>query len=83
MKTIVDLENMKSQSSPPFGSAYDFLFKLLEDYYISKVDGKERIKNELNNWDKETQLYIANILIERIGSQINDFDPNDLLRLVK
>lgn len=83
MKTIVDLENMKLQSSPQFGSAYECFIGLLENYYISKFDGKERIKNELNDWDKEAQLYIVDILIKRIGHHIKDFDPNDLLALVK
>lgn len=43
--------------------------------------GKERIKNELNGWDKESQRYIINILIKRIAQSIEDFDPNDLLDL--
>lgn len=62
MKTTVDLENIKSQSGQPFGSAYECLFELVEDYYISKLDGKKRIRKELNNWDKDAHLYIFNSL---------------------
>lgn len=83
MKTIEDLNKMKLKSCPPFDSAYEFFIETLNDYYIGKVNGKERIKNELNGWDREAKLYIVNIIIKRIAQSIEDFDPNDLLELVK
>lgn len=83
MKTIEDLNKMKLHSCPPFDSAYEFFIETLCDYYIGKINGKERIKNELNGWDKEAQFYIANIIINRIGQSTEDFDPNDLLELVQ
>ena len=80
MKTMVDLENMKLLRCPPFGSYYEYYIETLADYYISKFDGINRIKNELKDWNKETQNYIVDILIKRIGQSIN-FDPNKLLAL--
>lgn len=82
MKTMEDLEKMKLQSSIPFGNAYERLLMSLEDFYISKLDGVERIKNELKGWDKEAQLYIVDILIKRIDKEMMDFDPNDLHELI-
>ena len=81
MKTISDLDNMKNQSCPPFESAYEYLISSLEDYYISKMDGKARIKHELNNWDKDAKKVIIDILIKRLRPTLMDFDPNDLLEL--
>lgn len=83
MKTISDLENMKSRPSTILGNAYEFLIGQLEDYYISKSDGKERIVNELKNWDKETQTIIVNTLVERISRSMINFEADDLLSLVK
>lgn len=83
MKTIEDLERMKLQSSIPFGNAYELLIMSLEDFYISKLDGKYRIKDELKDWDKEAQHYIVDILIKRIEPGMIDFDPNDLLELTE
>lgn len=82
MKTIADLEEMKSRSSSLFNNAYEYFFELLRDFYISKIDGKERIKHELNNWDNEAQKYIINVLIVKIGQDLMDFDPTDLLQLI-
>ena len=75
-------ENMKSQSSTMFGNAYELLLNSLEHYYLSKSDGKERIKHELENWDKEAKLHILSILAERFKLEEDDFDPNDLLGLI-
>lgn len=36
-----------------FQSRYSYFFADLENLYISKSDGVERIKTELNNWDKK------------------------------
>lgn len=83
MKTISDLENMKSQKNLMFANAYEFFISKLEDYYIAKSDGKMRIRYELELWDKEAQLFIANVLIKRIGQSMIDFDPNDILSLIQ
>lgn len=81
MKTIVDLENMKLQSCPPFVSVYEYFIESLSHHYTSKHDGKERIRNELNGWDKEAQLYIVDILIKR--QDMMDLNKNDFLESEK
>ncbi|MFQ7166533.1 MAG: hypothetical protein ACLRQQ_13845 [Acutalibacteraceae bacterium] len=83
MKTIVDLENMKSQKCIPFESAYEYLISALEDYYIAKSNGKERIKHELSNWDSQAQSVIIETLIARISPSLQDFNPSDLRELLQ
>lgn len=84
MKTLIDLEEMKKMSMPPFGNQYDYLFATLEDYYIAKMDGIERIKAELQNWDKEAQKVIVNKLVEIISEdEMIGFDKNVILSLVE
>lgn len=82
-KTIKDLEEMKNKSMIPFGNQYEFLFATLEDYYIGKMDGINRIKTELSNWDVEAQKVIANKLVEIISEGgIIGFDKNEILSLI-
>ena len=84
MKTITDLEKMKTQEYRPFSNAYDGLMATLEDYYIAKSNGVERIKAALNDWDRESQIQIVNHLIIRISqSGMMDFDAGELLALVR
>ncbi|MBD5456852.1 MAG: hypothetical protein HDR23_10415 [Lachnospiraceae bacterium] len=84
MKTVKDLEEMKSKSMIPFGSQYEFLFATLEDYYIAKMDGINRIKAELSKWDTDAQRVIANKLVEVISeSGIIGFDKNEILSLIE
>ena len=74
---------MKNNKMSPFGNQYEFFFATLEDYYIAKMDGKERIKTELSKWDSETQKEIVNILADIIESDgLIGFDRNDILSLV-
>lgn len=82
MNTISDLENLKNQACFPFGSAYDYLMATLEDYYIAKSNGTERIKKELENWDQESRKIIIDTLIESIGSTLQNFSGNDLRLLI-
>ena len=82
-KTLKDLEDMKSKNMIPFGNQYEFLFATLEDYYIGKIDGVDRIKAELSNWDLEAQKVIVNKLIDIISeSGIIGFDKNEILSLI-
>lgn len=61
-----------------------FLFATLEHYYIAKIDGINRIKAELNNWDKEAQKVIVNKLVDIISeNRIVIFDENEILSLVE
>lgn len=83
MKTIKDLENMKSTSCAPFRSQYDYLFARLEDY-ILKADGLSRIEEELNQWDDDAKKVIAEKLVDMIyESEIIGFDKNEILSLIK
>ena len=82
-KTLKFLNDMKNNKMSPFGNQYEFFFATLEDYYIAKMDGKERIKTELSKWDSETQKEIVNILADIIESDgLIGFDRNDILSLV-
>lgn len=84
MKTLKDLEKMKIESSTPFGTQYDYLLAVMEDYYIGKMDGIKRIEAELKKWDKEAQHYIANELADRISKTgIMEFDRSEILSLIK
>lgn len=81
-KTLKYLNDMKNSKMPPFDSQYEFFFATLEDYYIAKMDGKERIKTELSKWDSEAQKEIVNILADIIESdELIGFDRNDILSL--
>ena len=83
MKTLKEIEEMKLIKTTPFGSQYDFFFHNLENNYISKSDGLNRIKAELMYWDIEAQRYIATKLINQIlASGINDFNPKEILDLI-
>ena len=74
---------MKNNKMSPFGNQYEFFFATLEDYYIAKMDGKERIKTELSKWDSEAQKEIVNILADIIESDgLIGFNRNDILSLV-
>jgi hypothetical protein len=82
-RTLKYLNDMKNNKMPPFASQYEFFFATLEDYYIAKSDGKERIKTELSKWDSEAQKEIVNILADIIESDgLIGFDRNDILSLV-
>ena len=82
-KTLKYLNDMKNKKMPPFGNQYEFFFATLEDYYIAKMNGKERIKTELSKWDSEAQKEIVNILADIIESDgLIGFDRNDILSLV-
>lgn len=82
-KTLKFVNDMKNKKMPPFGNQYEFFFATLEDYYIAKMNGKERIKTELSKWDSEAQKEIVNILADIIESDgLIGFDRNDILSLV-
>lgn len=82
-KTLKFLNDMKNHKMPPFSNQYEFFFATLEDYYIAKMNGKERIKTELSKWDSEAQKEIVNILANIIESDgLIGFDRNDILSLV-
>jgi hypothetical protein len=82
-KTLKFLNDMKNNKMSPFGNQYEFFFATLENYYIAKMNGKERIKIELSKWDSEAQKEIVNILANIIESDgLIGFDRNDILSLI-
>ena len=84
MKTLKDLEEMKKIPMIPFENQYDYLFATLEDYYIAKMDGINRIKAELKNWDIEAQKVIVNKLVEILSEdELIEFDKNEILSLLE
>lgn len=82
-KTLKFLNDMKNNKMSPFGNQYEFFFATLKNYYIAKMNGKERIKIELSKWDSEAQKEIVNILANIIESDgLIGFDRNDILSLI-
>ena len=79
--TVSDLDKMKVQDMPPFENAYERFMMLLEDFYISKSDGEERIKHELEKWDDEAKIQIINQLKKRCMESGIEFSKFDLLKL--
>lgn len=84
-KTLNDLNNMKNNKMLPFGNQYEHFFAMLEDFYITKMDGKERIKAELSHWNIEAQKEIVCKLVDVIESNglIIGFNKEDILSLAE
>ncbi len=75
MKTLKDLENMKSQQCVPFENAYEYFFMRLTDIYISKMNGVDTIKKELSEWDFESRQFILEEIEKRLKeSGIQNFE---------
>lgn len=73
MKTLRDLESMKKQECTPFGSAYEYYLLMLEDSYLSKMDGIQRIKSFLQEWNLDAREQIIYKLIEMLEKEPIDF----------
>lgn len=58
LKTIDDLMDLKNNPCPPFENAYVFFFRNLENNYISKINGDERNKAIISEYDDEAQAFI-------------------------
>lgn len=83
MKTLKDLEEMKQKRCVPFANQYEYFFSMLENYYIGKIDGKERIRVELANWNQEAKVFICKTLIEIISkSGMMEFDESEIWALM-
>ena len=68
MKTLKDLEKMKTQKAIPFENAYEFLIERFVDFYIAKPNGIDRIKAELSEWEPEAQEFIIEEVISRVNA---------------
>lgn len=73
MKTLKDLEAMKTQKCAPFENAYEFLMESLVDYYVSKFDGVNRIKAELSEWEPEAKR----VIIREVGIRVKGMGLQD------
>ena len=64
-------------------SEKNFLFSRLEDYYISKSDGLERISKELTQWEIDAQERLIKDLITFIKSSYpNNLSEEELFNLI-
>lgn len=83
MKTIADLDRMREIPCPPFDNQYDFLMKRLEDDYIAKIDGFNRVRKALEDWDTDAQIVIIERLIQNIRQlELIDFNYKELRNLI-
>jgi hypothetical protein len=82
MKTLKDLEEMKNVPAM-FGNQYNLLLMTLEDFYIAKLNGLDRIKAELSNWDNEAKKVIVNELVDMLlDRSLIGFDPKEITGLI-
>ena len=66
MKTLKDLEQMKTQNCLSFGTQYDSFIGRLEDCFVNKPDGLSQITSELSQWEDEAKKVIIPKLVEAI-----------------
>ena len=66
MKTLSDLEEMKTQKHDSYETYYNYFFAYLSHCYVSKLSGSSIVKSELLKWDKESQYVILTKLIEEL-----------------
>lgn len=64
-------------------NSFDHFINTLEDYYISKSDGIERIKSVLNDWDSKARKTIIIELMKRIEKTGMMITMNNLIELVE
>jgi hypothetical protein len=83
MKTLQDLEKMKEVSNKHFTNQYEYYFECLKDRYrANKQGGLDTIKSELSKWDKESQLFMINKIVNDLTISGWYFDENELLHLL-
>jgi len=58
MITVKELIEMKKKKMIPFGNQYRWLIMRIEDDLISKLDGADRVKQMLKDYDEQAQLFI-------------------------
>lgn len=83
MKTLQDLEKMKEVSNKHFTNQYEYYFECLKDRYrFNKQGGLDTIKSELSKWDKESQLFMINKIVNDLTISGLYFDQNELFHLL-
>lgn len=64
-------------------NSFEHFINTLEDYYISKFDGLERIKSALNNWDSKAKKAIIIELMKRFEENGIIITVSNLIELVE
>ena len=64
-------------------NSFEHFMNKLEDYYISKSDGIERIKSELNKWDSKARKTIIIELMKRFEKTGIVITMSNLIELVE
>lgn len=64
-------------------NSFEHFMNILEDYYISKSDGIERIKSALNKWDSKARKTIIIELIKRFEKTDTVITISNLIELVE
>ena len=64
-------------------NSFEHFINTLEDYYISKSDGMERIKKELNRWDSKARKSIIINLMKRLEKNKIQITMCNLIELVE
>ena len=64
-------------------NSFDHFINILEDYYISKPDGMERIKCALNDWDLNARKTIIVDLMKRLEETGIIITMSNLIELVE
>lgn len=64
-------------------NSFEHFMNTLEDYYISKSDGIERIKSALNKWDSKARKTIIIELMKRLEKNNTVIIMKNLIELVE
>ncbi len=64
-------------------NSFEHLINTLEDYYVSKINGIERIKSMLSNWDSKAKKNIIIELMKRFEETGIIITISDLIELVE
>lgn len=81
MKTVKDLEKMKTAKMNIFGTQYEHLIRDLEHDLITKYDGEERVAAKLSEWDEEAQQFIMSEVLRRINKSDSNKTTIDFNKL--
>ena len=77
MLTVDDIIALKDLEHPPFGTSYNWFFVTIENDLISKLNGADRAKHFLRNYDYKAKLYVVHQFMK-----VNDELANDLFRVL-
>lgn len=82
MRTLADLYDLKQAENIMFDNAYQFLIAQLKNDFL-KLNGLERVKCNLSDWQEEAQIEILSQMIKDLRQQgICDEDIKDLKGII-